>query len=168
MLSQLITLPTSPTSSESQSTILTLSGCTAPSPHIAKQAWSASSIHRKLFASPPFLLSPSFLPFRPSPHLQLPCYPLYSFPIQIHPRLTNSPRNDPNQTLDLYRTAASKVSKTIAPPNVQGGVIGAAVANPSTTAAAKPSGAESSIGGIPWLIVLGTGVAAWGVAFVMV
>jgi len=76
-----------------------------------------------------------------------------------------NPPNDATQTLELYKAAAAKVASTVAPPIVQGGVIGPA--SSSTSAAATPSstaknGAESTLGRIYWVGILFTAVLAVG------
>jgi plastocyanin len=78
----------------------------------------------------------------------------------------NAP-TDGSQTLAQYQAAAAKAGSSVAPANVQGGVIGPVkAATTSGSASASPTGKSAGVsirGGIPWVIIALTGAVAIGV-----
>jgi hypothetical protein len=97
-------------------------------------------------------------------------------------QLTFYSSSDNSQTLDMFKSAAEKVSQTTDPTfGAQGGVIGPVKAasngaGPSSTSgapgsatssASQPGSATEVKGSILWASILVTIVAAWGVAEVL-
>jgi len=93
-----------------------------------------------------------------------------------------NPPSDGSKTLDMYQTAAKAVSGTVAPPTVEGGVLGPAMnsstssstsTGTSTSSASTPSSTTKSAGveangGVNWFVVALTGALAIGVGSLIV
>jgi hypothetical protein len=72
--------------------------------------------------------------------------------------------SDGSQTLAQYQAAAGNVANSVAPANVQGGVLGPVKAA-STTSSSSPSASKKSSGvrvggGVQWVIFAATGAIA--------
>jgi len=93
-----------------------------------------------------------------------------------------NPPSDGSATLAQYVAAAAKISNTVAPANAQGGVLGPAKAATSSSSSSSSSSTGSSAsaaattknagvetrGGVRWIVLAITGVAAVGVGSLMI
>jgi len=67
---------------------------------------------------------------------------------------------DGSKTLAQYQAAAGKVASSVAPPTVQGGVVGTAKSAASSTPSSKPSAGVRASGGVQWAVMAMTGAVA--------
>jgi len=74
----------------------------------------------------------------------------------------NAP-TDGSMTLAQYQSAAGKVASSVAPANVQGGVVGPVKAATTSSSSPSPSGKSAGVrvgGGIQWVVLVVTGAVA--------
>jgi len=70
---------------------------------------------------------------------------------------------DGSMTLAQYQSAAGKVASSVAPANVQGGVVGPAKAATTSSTGASPSGKSAGVragGSVQWVVLAITGAVA--------